>query len=801
MVARGLVVCVVLGLAGCSLNVDYKGTTFQCGADGACPDGYACLDDQCVLDGTARPAAACTSAVGAGVSHACAIRSDGTAWCWGSNDAGQLGDGTTMDRPQPVQATAPNLPRLTAIAGGLEHTCALGADKTVWCWGSNRFGQLGNSSTNDAHAPVPVSGIAAATAVVAGDHHSCAIDGGTVKCWGDNSLGQLGTTSNGGTSTSPSTTAVTAATALAAGSESTCAVDAGTAKCWGASGEGQLGIGANPVFTATPTAVKLPATDASATAVAVGENFSCVLTAKGSVYCAGLDEAHQLGVADDPGLKITPVQIQLPVQATAIVAGDELACAIDGDRHLWCWGSNDDGELADGTIVSRAAPGVAGFPDALAAAAGHGFVCVRSSDGLRCNGNNAIGQLGNGERSSTAAPQVVKGVTGATALALGDAFSCARLGDGSAQCWGRNDLGQLGDGTRTSRDQAVKVIGLTGADKIVAGQGHSCALVRGNVMCWGRNEHGQLGDGTREPRGVPRLVIAAAGSTAPLAGVTDLALGTSHTCAVLGTGDLKCWGDNAVKQLGVADTLNDHLAPVTVVMGNGTAFPDKFTAVAAGDVHTCGLIAPGAVWCWGSNAQFQLGTSPECNGADTGVQAPTKLDFPSAAVIAEIAIRRLSTCARDAAGHTWCWGPNGNGELGNGNQLGGCAPIAPMGKDPNLNMVGNQLAATQLAIGRQHACALDRSGAALCWGGNFRGQVGAPAYTDQLRESVASPYLLPTQVQGVTGARAIAAGDAHTCAVLGDATVACWGDNGDGALGGGPVRRTAPVAPVLACPK
>src|ERR1700755_307927 len=127
MIARGLVLCVVLGLAGCSLKVDYTGTTFKCDANGACPDGYACVNDQCILDGTAAPPATCTTAVGAGVSHACAIRTDGTAWCWGANNAGQLGDGSTTDRTSPVQATAPDLPKLTAIAGGLAHTCALGA--------------------------------------------------------------------------------------------------------------------------------------------------------------------------------------------------------------------------------------------------------------------------------------------------------------------------------------------------------------------------------------------------------------------------------------------------------------------------------------------------------------------------------------------------------------------------------------------------------------------------------------------------------------------------------------------------
>src|SRR5262249_25541795 len=157
------------------------------------PDGYACVNDQCILTGTAAPAATCTSALGAGVSHACAIRSDGTAWCWGSNDFGQLGDNTTTDRTSPVQATAPGMPKLTALAGGLEHTCELGAAGTVWCWGHNDKAQLGTGA-GETHIPVRIPNLTGATAIVAGDRHACALVNGSVMCWGDNGLGQIGDT-------------------------------------------------------------------------------------------------------------------------------------------------------------------------------------------------------------------------------------------------------------------------------------------------------------------------------------------------------------------------------------------------------------------------------------------------------------------------------------------------------------------------------------------------------------------------------------------------------------------------------
>ena len=117
-------------LAACSLDVDYTGTLFACDPDGACPDRYVCRDMRCVP--TEPQPAACAAAVAAGDGHSCAIRKDGTAWCWGRNNFGQVGDGSTTDRTTPVQVMGTGLPKFSAIAGGDEHSCALGSDGSVW---------------------------------------------------------------------------------------------------------------------------------------------------------------------------------------------------------------------------------------------------------------------------------------------------------------------------------------------------------------------------------------------------------------------------------------------------------------------------------------------------------------------------------------------------------------------------------------------------------------------------------------------------------------------------------------------
>jgi alpha-tubulin suppressor-like RCC1 family protein len=142
-------IALALALAACSLNVDYTGTLYKCGLNGACADGYVCLAQRCV---PSEPGPAeCAVAMTAGADHTCAVRSDGTAWCWGRDDYGQLGDGALVDRTTPVRVAG--LTHVKAIAGGNNHSCAIDSDGKVWCWGRNEQGQLGNAGSSDSAKP------------------------------------------------------------------------------------------------------------------------------------------------------------------------------------------------------------------------------------------------------------------------------------------------------------------------------------------------------------------------------------------------------------------------------------------------------------------------------------------------------------------------------------------------------------------------------------------------------------------------------------------------------------------------
>jgi alpha-tubulin suppressor-like RCC1 family protein len=768
-------------VAGCALDANYDGTTFECGAGASCPTGYSCLADRCVPD--APPPPTCATAVGTGFNHACAIRNDGTAWCWGQNTSGQLGDGTTIDRTSPVAVVATGLPKLSAIAGGQAHTCAIGNDHSVWCWGANESGELGNGTMSDNHTPVKVTGITTAAALAIGYRHACVMDAaGAVSCWGDSFFGELGNGSLGQSNASntpvPVQLAATAKAISAKGAETCVAETTGAVECWGANDQGQLGNQVTDGKSA-PLPVKMVLPTDNAVGVAVGDQFACALTQDGAVFCAGRNEVNEIGPGpDDHSAKVR--QIPLAVTAQALFAGDRFACAVDPEGKPWCWGATDNFELpAGGDGSPRAFPVRIDYPDVKLASAGEQFMCVQSSDGLRCGGYNGYGQLGDGARTSQPAPLAVH-IAPVTAVAAGASFTCATLADQTAMCWGQNDTGQLGDGTFVGQPSPVAVTGVSGVLKLVTGHQHACALLEsGNVKCWGNNGSGQLGDGTEISRSEPALVIVDTVSQAPLANVVDLAVGVAHSCALIKDGTMKCWGSNGGGQLGTGAVSGNMDLPVGVVLP--MAGPTGITQISAGDGFTCAVDGNHQPWCWGHNDTSKLGEGPSADSVDH-VVTPTQVINLKGVAIDQVGALTAFACGHAATGDVWCWGYNNDGELGTGSTN---YFVDTPGKL-------NGLAASKIAVGEVHACAITSDGHVTCWGGDYLGQVGQALYNS---------YPSSTSVAGLANVTDIAAGTGHTCAVTGDGKLVCWGDDRDGELGDGISFDREPVAPLLACPK
>jgi alpha-tubulin suppressor-like RCC1 family protein len=417
----------------------------------------------------------------------------------------------------------------------------------------------------------------------------------------------------------------------------------------------------------------------------------------------------------------------VPVQ---VALGDSHTCAITRYGAVKCWGSNSEGQLGLGISTS-------------------------------VNVGDASGEL-------TAASASVQLGTGryARALALGNAHTCALLDNGAVKCWGANVYGQLGQGTAAAYigDQASQLgdnlpavnlgTGLT-ATAITAGYSHSCALLNnGAVKCWGLNTTGQLGLGDTNARGTSASDM---GDNLPAVslgtGLTALSISASpgHTCAVLSNQTLKCWGYNLWGQLGQtnaalnrgsnAGQMGDALPAISLGTGR------TVTGADAGGGFTCAVLDDATVKCFGRNdTSGDLGT-----------------------VWCENDFDQLGSCS--------------NGQYPT--SLSGYGAVSgEMGDALPTVSLASALKVSAVAAGNTHACALLTDGSVKCWGMNDSGQLGQGDVNNRGWDpAVMGNALLPIALGAGRHAVSIKAGNDHTCAVLDDQTIRCWGANEHGELG------------------
>ena len=382
--------------------------------------------------------------------------------------------------------------------------------------------------------------------------------------------------------------------------------------------------------------------------------------------------------------------------AAAISAGGQQTCAIVNDGTAKCWGNNEHRQLgnASESAISNVPVSVTGLGSGVSwISTGSTHICAVQNGTGKCWGDNTHGQLGDNSTNSSSSPvNVMLTGTGVVAISAGTSHTCAVVGSG-AKCWGENNTGQLGNDTVTTyesdgitidadhnSDTPVDVVGskgnlLMGVTAIAAGLNHTCAIVGEGVRCWGIKDTG-LGDDSKTTFSTTPVEVSGLGSR-----VTDISIGSSHTCVIQG-GKARCWGDNTDGRLGNGTVttyesdgitiLNDHNSPIPVDVVNSEGIPlTGVTAIAAGLDHTC-VVHNAAAKCWGWNNNGQLG-----NGSTTASATPMEVSgLGNGASL--ISAGASHTCA--VAGRALrCWGFNESGQLGNGSTKDHSTPVSVSG--------------------------------------------------------------------------------------------------------------------------
>jgi alpha-tubulin suppressor-like RCC1 family protein len=239
--------------------------------------------------------------------------------------------------------------------------------------------------------------------------------------------------------------------------------------------------------------------------IAAGTTHTCAVRADGTVACWGNNFAGQLGTGDTTSRPTPTPVVGLSGSFVAVTAGVNHTCARRADGAVFCWGQNTNGQLGNGSTTGMGPAMVTGVT-AVEVAAGYFNTCARLADGtVRCWGQNNYGQVGDGTTAARATPTPVRLAAPAAEVRVGAAFACARLTTQAIQCWGYNLNGALGDGTTANRPTPANVVGVTDAVALaVANSSHGCARVAaGGIRCWGYNRLGQVGDGSSANRTTP----------------------------------------------------------------------------------------------------------------------------------------------------------------------------------------------------------------------------------------------------------------------------------------------------------
>ena len=694
--------------------------------------------------------------VAAGGSHSLALKSDGSVWAWGYNVCSELGDGSATDRWSPVAVSGLGAgSQVVAIAAGKFHSMALKSDGTLWAWGANNYGALGDTWGGD-YRQVPVKcAISNVVAVAAGEWHTVVLKAdGTVWCAGYNVCGQTMNDPSSATTGFVQQAGLSGVVAIGAGVSCSVALKSdGTLVSWGSGSTGQLGNGGN-----TNSYVPVAASNiGQVVAVSCGDH-TLAIRQDGMIYGIGTNANGQLGdgfilnmnIADEVAalslanraatLSFTPEGGVYPTTQNVVLSSEtpglQIRYTLDGSEPTE---SSPMVRVGGSVAVSQSAILRAkGFKYGLVpsqikgasyqigipvtAGSNHSFAILGGT--LWAWGANSSGELGIGSTVDQCAPVAVPGIIGVKSVSTGYSHSLAVDGNGNVWAFGDNSWGELGDGTTTQRNVPVQVSGLSDVVAVAAGYYHSLALKNdGSVWAWGYNYYGQLGDGAREfsPIQLPVPVSGlGAGSQ-----VVAIAAGYQFALALKSDGSLWAWGMNNEGQIGIKKEESwVHIVPQRVDTINNVV------AVSAGDGHTVALKADGTVWCTGINHNSQTTDSTWNTYGFRQVAGLSGVVAVGAGVQFSEALKSDGTLVT--------WGFGGSGQLGNGGLASSSIPVP----------VSNLAHVTTISCG-DHSLAAKQDGSIYGFGCNTNGQIGNRENSNQTSPVLVSMKSLDSDRDGL----------------------------------------------------
>ena len=771
------------------------------------------------------------TAIATGSHHTCALTTLGAVKCWGNNQYGSLGDNSTTGRLVPVDVSG-LAGGVTAIAAGGSHSCAVTAAGGVKCWGNNEKGSLGDDSTTQRLMPVDVVGLASGiAAVAAGTSHTCALTtAGGVKCWGSNVFGALGDGSNTQRLVPVDVIGLASGVvAITAGGHHTCAIrSGGRAVCWGSNVRGQLGDGGS-ADRSHP--IDVSGLGSGTAAISAGLDHACAVKTSGRLVCWGSDSDNQLGAAFF-GDSHVPIDVVLPPTVAEVSAGRNHTCARMSGGGVKCWGSNNSGQLGNGTTVRSHLPvdvtGLGSGTTGIAAGGGH-TCALTAPGGVKCWGSSVFGELGDGSAALRLTPVDVVGLVGSDTAP--DAFAfVTQAGVSPVTTVTSNTVvpggyydpapisvanGEYSIGCTATFTAAASIVTpgesvcvrhtsastqLTSITTTLTIGGRSAAFVsttapRGPaaqvIVFEAKQFNGKtFGDSpsmlvaTGGDSGIPVVFASRTLSTCTVSGST-LTLLAAGTCTVTAN---QAGNVDFTPAQEVALSFEIARAQQRIVFGvlpeRGVGAQQVLRAFASSGLAVAyGSLSP-AVCAVSQATVTALATGTCAVAAD---QAGDASFAPAARVVQQFAVRTTDdpadvakvdagdrhTCAVSVGGEVKCWGRNLERQLGDASTISSALPVGVVGLPAGAIAVGG---------GSHHTCAV-AGGEAWCWGSNQQRQLGV---------SFSAPGG-NAPVRTFQSALAIAAGAFHGCLVSRQAEVACWGTDGYGQLGLGPMIGAAHV--------